>query len=278
MMLSVNIRLWRTSRLSSFPPPSNLSERSAGKSMASNQLLIASSTELGITAPYFGKAFDKLLVPGGPEVAEERESLYNSISDLACSTESEIVKCLKIKKHESRGVAREALREGSIAHCQLMLQSLLLDRISGASRPYEESLKLKQRHYIEPQALDDTVAPVWEKYVFWNNTLLDYCKDWVETYNEASYEGPEAQASIVEQQLGSERLMRAAAGLCEGLALSGKRKKVSNSENNLIFAALGLIALMLVSHSKALGVLTTHFCLYPLETVRKGPEQRRIWS
>lgn len=218
------------------------------KPMASDQLLIANSTELGITAPYFGRAFDKLLVPGGPQVAEERESLFNSISDLARSTEGEIVKCLKIKRHESRGVAREALREGSIAHCQLMLQSLLLDRISGASRPYEESLKLKQRHYIEPQALDESVAPVWEKYVFWNNTLLEYCQDWVETYKEASFEAPDAQSAILQEQLGSDRLMKAAAGLCEGLSLSGKKKKVGTSENNLIFAALGLISLMLVGH------------------------------
>lgn len=163
-------------------------------------------------------------------------------------TEKGVGSLLKSANQGKRALAREALKDSTVTHAQWMLGGMLLDRISNASQPFDPSRTLQQRHYIKPPSkIPDAMQRVFTPYTNWNKTLEGHLKDWSDSYGIVDFETESALEKARGLSFESGRLRHVISDMGEAFHLNERKAKVNNTENNFLYAAVGLIALMLVS-------------------------------
>ena len=215
-------------------------------------LSVVKRTKIGLSAPYFFTSDEirdvqSMVVADGPG----RSGLLSDVVYFVTEAEKVIIQGLKGRDYSERELAKAVFGKGTSAELgHLMLQYLLLDRLAFASTPRCNLPALKQSHYVAPKQIPENLKVAVAKYENWPGTWQQFCQDYTNTYglrgacNRATSDGPANSNSPTPEPGQLDEIISGIVGAAE---VTAAKSKVHSAENNFLYAALGLNALMLVS-------------------------------
>ena len=213
---------------------------------------IVKRTKVGLSAPYFYtndeiRDAHRTAVAGG----SGRARLFSDVASFVIEAETAMVEGCRGRVYSERELARVVFgKEVSAELGHMMMQYLLLDRLAFASCSDGELPILKQKHYVTPKAIPENLMAAIKKYEDWPGVWLQFCQDYANTYGSQGAPKHDANSVSINSNCVAPdpgQLNELISDIVGAAEVSAAKSKVHGAENNLLYAALGLNALMLVS-------------------------------